>query len=218
MIPGDEYRWTLDVNTELTFLDDGGQSEKQVQSYQGAYAGTLRSVLDAKTSKERHEWAEQQYASVVSDVVTPEFDFDQVSTLAPRLTVSSRVDYPPFLDMDVDLDYVEYDAWLQAELESVYPSNEVYEAEFAGLKVTSRFDVDLGGAWTLQDMPPELDFQHRFGSLSRKVERVSGSRFRVTSVLDVPRQSIPPQKQPELRKLLELMTREAKLAFTGKLP
>ncbi|MFC4257823.1 DUF3857 domain-containing protein [Marinobacter lacisalsi] len=217
VIPGDEYRWTLDVNTELTFHSNGGQSEQQVRSYQGAYAGTLRSVLDGKTSRERHEWAEKQYAAVVSDVVTPEFDFDQVSTLAPRLTVSSRVDYPPFLETDVDLDYFEYDAWLQAELESVYPANRLYESEFAGLRVTSRFDVDLGDLWALRDVPPELDFRHRFGSLSRKVERVGGNRFRVTSVLDVPRQAIPPRKQPELRKLLELMAREAKLAFTGKL-
>lgn len=218
VIPGDEYRWTLDVSTELTFLNNGGQSEKQVRSYQGAYAGTLRSVLDSKKSRERHEWAQKQYAAAVSDGVTPEFDFDQVGTLAPQLTVTSRVDYPPFLDVGVDLDYFEYDAWLQAELESVYPTNSFYQSEFAGLMVTSQFDVDLGGVWALQDVPPELDFQHRFGSLSRKVERLGGSRFRVTSVLDVPRQAVPPQKQPELRRLLELMARESKLAFTGKLP
>lgn len=215
LIPRDDHRWTLDVTTELTFLPDGGQSEHQVRSYQGAYAGSLRSLLAGQTTGEQHDWAREQYASVVSDLAAPEFQFGQVNTLSPDLTVSSRVDYPSFLSVDADLDYVEYDAWLQAELESMYPTNENYGAEFAGLRVTSHFDVDLGGVWTLRDMPAELDFHHRYGSLSRTVEKVGNGRFRVTSVLDVPRQDVPPEKQPELRALLELMTREAKLDFTG---
>ncbi|MFL1406793.1 DUF3857 domain-containing protein [Marinobacter sp. M1N3S26] len=217
IIPRDDYRWTLDVSTELTFLPNGGQAEKQVRSYHGAYAGSMRSMLAGRTSGERLEWAREQYASVISDLAVPEFDFGQVNALSPELTVSSSVDYPSFLPVDTDLEYVEYDAWLKAELESMYPANERYGAEFAGLRVTSRFDVDLGDVWTLQDPPAELDFQHRFGRLSRTVETVGSGRFRVTSVLDVPRQDVPPEKQPELRELLELMAREAKLDFTGTL-
>ena len=67
------------------------------------------------------------------------FEFSGLDDLSEPFTVHSTASYPPLVEADGDLDYIENSAWLTDELGSVVLDNQHYRTFFPGLRVNSQY-------------------------------------------------------------------------------
>lgn len=216
VIPENQFRWRKSAVTSIDFTPEGGQREVQERRYVGEYAGAFRGFLTGRTPAERVDWARENYQEEVSDWVSPDFSFEGVESLSETLAINSSVEYPPFIDVDADLTYVEHDAWLRYELNTLYLQNRRYDEYFPGARVKTRYEYDIGRHWTLATLPPELTLEHELGALRRSVTALDDSRFVVETVLAVPSQWVAVDRISEFNRLLEVFSRELVMQVSGK--
>ena len=210
------YRWRMKVDSEFSLNDDGSADESQTRTYIGEYAGTLRGFLAGMDPEGRQEWAVNNYHQQMSDMTTPAFQFDGVEQLSPELTILSSAVYPPFVEADEPLEYLEHSVWLVNELESLYVSSTDTETEFAGLEVTTEHDFDVGRGWKLTTLSPNLDLRHDYGSMVRNVQKVNDQRLAVTTSLKIPRQILQGQEVETFNRFLDVLIQQSIFDFNGR--
>lgn len=210
------FRWKVAVESDLDFDPEGGAQERQKRTYLGEYAGTMRDFFSRMKERERLAWAIEDYQEQVSDRVEPEFDFEGTDSLKPEVTIRSTAEYDQLLRTGEPLSYVEYSAWLTQEIYSLYLENTERDEQFPGLRVTTKHRFDVGAAWSLTILTPEFEFTHSFGSMVRQVERLEDGRLEVVTELKIPRQTVSKADISQFNSFLDLLVRESKIRFAGK--
>lgn len=210
------FRWKIAVESSMDFNPEGGAEERQKRTYIGEYAGTMRNFLSRMDDSERLAWAVEDYQGQVSDLVEPVFEFEGADTLGPEMTISSSAQYGQLLSPGEPLSYFEYSAWLTQEIYSLYLEDAGRDEQFPGLHVTTTHRFDVGPAWSLTALTPELEFSHAFGSMTRRVERLKDDRLQLVTELKIPRQRVRKTDIGQFNGFLDLMVRESKIRFAGK--
>ena len=217
-IPQERFRWKLKINTEITFDQSGGQVEHQSRSFEGAYAGTMRSGLRGSTEKDIDDWAINNYQEVVSNKATPTFSFSNIDSFSERLGIESKVNYQPFLDTEDTLNYFEYDNWLVNEINSLIINNEYYPYEWPGLHIESTFTFNINNIWKLIHSGAHLNIENEYGSLKRHTTRSGNESILFRSTLEIPARVVNVTEFEEFSKFLQILKRESSMSIYGVNP
>lgn len=211
------YRWRFDSHVQLTFDNQGGQHERQSRTYFGEYASYYRNELASLNKQERQNHLSSEYQDQVSGLATPTFTIQHADDMNHSLNIESLADYEPFLEPDAKLlEYTEYDSWLMYELKSMRLRNNWHSEYFSGIKVTSEYEFDLSNSpWKLDYLPSSIDFEHRYGSMRRQIQKTDEGHLKVITHLDIPAQTVTSQELNHFNQFLTLLRSHAEIKFTG---
>lgn len=215
-ISNSNFRWNIKVYTQLVLTGDGGAKEKQKRVYLSEYAGSLKGIVARKSEQDIRRWALENYQNVVSKEVEPIFEFSDIESLEPQFEIKSVAVYKPFLDTNSDLSYFEYDSWLQEEINASFLKNRVYDAFFPGIQVESEYEIDISSRWKYEGGGANLDLDHKYGSLTRKVNSERGGKLFFSTKLLIPSRVIPVDEVSNFNKFLNLVKRESTIQIYGK--
>lgn len=210
-------RWTLSIETKLSFDSNGKQHEDHVRKYMTSYSGDIRAVYRAQNDDEKKESAMKQYHQWVSDSVTPLFTFREKDSMSEFFSIESTAEYEPFLDIEKDLNYKERDHWLRYELLESRIKTQYYNTEFDGLSVVSVVNLDVSQLWKPTRLPANLDLKGRYGMMTRNSHHKGVGRVEVKTVLNLPRQSISKSEIKDFNEYLELLAEESMINLQGDL-
>lgn len=212
------YRWQYEQDSAITFHQDGSQTEEQNRNYKGEYAAYYRGRLQGMNDDETQTFLKKEYADIVSSMNIPQFLPPNADGMDENLIFTSVTTFDPILETNENAYYVENDAWIYFELDSMQLSNEHYDEWFSGLNVTSSYTFDLSDSpWRLTLYPPILNYQHDFGSLVRTVKALNNKSVRVETQLTIPAQKIAVDDIPYFNQFLDKLKSETDIGFTGKL-
>ncbi len=214
-IPLNQYRWDMEFKTDIVFLENGGMSEKQTRTYLSEYAGSLRRLLSEKSQEEITRWAVDQFQAIISSKYEPVFEFSGLKNMDESLEIISSIDYDPFIDVNDDLFYYEYDYWLQDEIDSLYIKNKHYGSSFAGLKIISEYQIDVSSLWKLKGSIPKLHLQHKYGLLDRSIIKRNDDKVQIITKLEIPSRKLSVNESESFNKFLKLIKRESKVRIYG---
>lgn len=218
-IPSDRYRWQLDAASEITFTADGGQTELQTVTYLNAYEGQMRSKLSGLGEADRQKWATEFYESIVADGAEPDFSFHGVDALTEGMRTQSKTAFSPYFSANDGFLLEEADAWVQHELSTSSIENTVYDVYFPGTKVTSTYSMTFPKAWHISRKPAELDFEHRFGTLSRSVvhqqPRDGQEILKVVTELEIPSRKVLAEEFDSFNAFVSALSKYSVMTFAG---
>ncbi len=214
-IPLNQYRWNMEFKTDIVFLENGGMSEKQTRTYLSEYAGSLRNFFSGKSQEEITRWVVDQYQEKVSSEYEPVVEFSGLQNMDKSLEIISLIDYKPFIDVNDNLSYYEYDYWLQDEIDSLYIKNKHYDSFFSGLKIISEYHIDVSSLWKLKGSIPKLHLQHKYGLLDRKIIKLNDDKVRIITKLEIPSRKLSVNEFETFNKFLKLMKRESAVRIHG---
>lgn len=209
------HRWRMFIETTFVLTEDGGAREDLTRKYFGEYAGLIRANLAGKSDEETSRYWLDGYHGTVSKQVDPIFKSSGVADMGPRLTVNSTVSYPPFADIADRLALTEPESWLRAEINDLYLKNKYHDAQVAGAEVQSKYHIDVSSHWKLASGDASLDLVHRFGSLTRTVERIGEEQILFDTRLLIPARTVNAEDIDEFNEFLDLLKREAELSVYG---
>lgn len=216
LIPRDQYRWQVNVETSIEFDEDGGQTETTVRSYLGAYAGVMRGFLANRSTDQVERWARDNYERVLGDMAEPVFEFSGLDNLAEPFSVHSKASYPPLVEPDDDLDYRERSAWLTDELESVALDNQHYRSFFAGLRVRSEYLIKIPPTWHFEWAGPSLNFEFEYGTMTRKI-LLEEQSVRFTTLLELPARWVATEETGRFNEFVRALGREGQMSIYAEL-
>ena len=209
------FRWKVRVLSESSFTAQGGVTERQTRTYIGEYAGMFRNALSGLDSDSRSEWAVKSYQEQVSDMVEPVFEFTGLESLTPEVSVRSDTEYEPFLSPEEPMSYLEYSAWLNQEIHSLYLERTGRDAQFPGLQVKTVHRFDVSSVWSLTTLTPEFEYSNNFGRMVRHVQRSDNQNLEVVTELEIPEQSIGQADVERFNRFLDVLVRESRIGFSG---
>lgn len=215
VIKRETYRWDQAVKSKITFLSDGGMVETQKRVFNSTYAGWHRRNLAKKNSQERKRWVDSQYKNQISSDAKPVFKFSGIDDINSQVVFSSKTEYATFQDVHKDLSYVEYDGWINYEIDSSLLKNTVYSSLFPGFKLESEYVFDTAQLWSISHMSPELDLKHGYGSMRRTVVQDGKNKLKVMTKIEVPARRVPASDVTLFNKFLKTLKREAKINIRG---
>lgn len=216
-LPANEYRWFMKVKTELTFLQNGGQSERQTRQYFNEYANYWRDFLVQKNDKDRDQWLIDNYKNVVAQKADVKFSVAGLQNVADSIELRSESTHPPLVDTEDSLDYAEVDAWVDNELDDVKIPNKIYEYNVSGVHIISETIWDISQLWTLKSLPAETELKHEFGSMLRRVQTLSTGKVQITTELKIPRRVVAPKDIERFNKFIGMIKRESSIRLHGNL-
>lgn len=216
-LPANEYRWFLQAETTLTFLEDGGQNESQTRHYLNEYANHWRDFLLQKDDKDRNQWLIDSYKEKVAEKADVKFSVDGLQDVELAVVIKSESSHPPLIDTNDSLDYAESDAWLADELEDARIPNKRYEYNVPGFHVISKTIWDVSRLWAIKTLPAETELKNEFGSMVRRVKAFDKGRVQIITEVKVPRRLVPPNDIERFNKFISLLKRESTIHLYGNL-
>lgn len=216
-LPSNEYRWVMQVETRLHFLEDGGQSESQTRHYLNEYANHWRDFLLQKNDKDRDQWLIDNYKSDVAAKADVSFSVEGLQDVTLPVVIMSESTHPPLIDTGDSLDYSEGDAWVAKELEDAMIPNKIYEYNVPGLHVVSKTVWDISRLWSIKTLPAEAELKGEFGSMLRRVKALDNGRVQITTEVKLPRRLVQPNDIERFNKFVSLLKRESSIYLYGDL-
>lgn len=213
-IPKEPHIWHFDIENNLTFLADGGQTEALTRTYTTAYAAWMRRELGAQDASEQQDWLLRQHNGVVKGLMKPTFSVSGLDDLESTLSVESTGNYQGIATPGENLAYVDGAHWIRKELRQERINNKRYSAETSGVHYTSVYHFDLAGLWQLQDVGADVNLKSPYGSFVRDYDKVDGG-LRVKSELQLPSQRLEPDQFSAYNRFLELIEAEIEIRFWG---
>lgn len=203
LIPSAQYRWKMDVVTNITITEDGGSDEEQVRTYYGEYAAHMRSQLQDSDDDERLERLANHYRDVVADVeqvsseITSPFDGDK-----NELRIVTKSMFPSYLDTTSNINYVESEPWILDELIGATIDEALTQVTIEGMLIKSEFDIDVSRSWQATKPSPSFSFQSPFGVVTR-TSTVEDDHVYVETELRMPYQTVMKEDIPAYNAFLD---------------
>lgn len=213
-IKQDKFLWNLAIKNKVKFTDEGGLEESQNRVYKANYASWYRQSLVAKNLQERKQWMSDQYKNQISSTAEPIFTLSGVDQIKPELIIKSNTKYPSFLDIKTDLAYLDSDAWVSYEINSLILKNKQYNSFSPGLKMISEYEFDTQVHWKVNYSSPELNLKHKYGSMTRTV-REKDNKTIISTTIKIPSRNVPASEVITFNKFLKLIKRESTLSIHG---
>jgi len=210
------YSWKMQIETALIFDEKGDLNEKQVRTYTGESAASLKNSLSSYSKKEMKELLVEQYQDLVTDSVTPEIKFDEISNMMHDYTVESKTVFDAFLDIDSDLNYYEIESWLNSTLKNYVVSNKHYDIKIYGSELISKYRVDFIDIWDVDQVGADLKLVSKYGELTRtyKVSK-DKSVVDVETHLKLPSIVLKKEEFEDYNKFISAIYDNTKLRFFG---
>lgn len=215
-LPIDKLKWQRTIHSKLTFQADGGQQEVQTRTFKGHYGAWLKGYLNTTEAKDVHSWLLEDYQSTVTDFGEPVFEYSGYKDMASDVVIRSEVTLKPFLEVSQKLDYTEAHAWLKSELSEMPVKNKHYGQQVAGVYVSDIVELDLNGLWRLQVLPATLNFQHKYGSLTRTVTRTQSDKLTLEATLEIPSRFIPIAEKESYNDFLDALYEQLEFSLYGE--
>jgi hypothetical protein len=212
----DKYRWSADYQTDLKFNKDGGQEEVNTRKYKGEFGRYWRRSIDDKSTDEVQDFFRNDYKENVSNKATVNFDVEGKDDLAADFVVKSKAIFAPFNDSGEDLDYSENDAWLLVDLKDSKIPNKIYEYNFSGVAIRSTNVWNIPNNWDVLIHTADLNLNHKFGKMIRKVEKLGSGKFKITTTLEIPKRLVPPSEIETFNHFIDILIKESSLYIYAK--
>ncbi|NOH95384.1 DUF3857 domain-containing protein [Vibrio sp. 99-70-13A1] len=211
------YRWRLASDVMLKFDPQGGQTEEQVRIYKGEYAAYYRQKMISRNEEEHLEFLESEYASEVTSQGKPKFSTFHVDDMNAHLKIESNNEYESLLDPTLNkLEYSENDVWLMYELREMELKNDWFKEFFSGIEVTSKYEFNLEDSpWTLENLPSNITFEHKYGTMSRTVNPLDKSKFNVVTKVKIHAKTIPGEEIETFNLFLRTLRAHSPIRFTA---
>jgi hypothetical protein len=210
-----EYRWDIQTVTDIEFNNKGGQIEKNRKEFNGEYASSMRSFLSNKNEQERDNWLVDDYQKNVSNAVSPDFEIQKLDVMQKKLVTTFEVEHQPFVALNENLIYTENDAWVSSELSNSIIENKHYGYWFTGLKVKSKYLIDIGSAWKLQTVGAELELVNKFGAMYRYIKHLDKQKLEYNTLLKIPAQYVEVADIPMFNQFIKTLKAQAQLQLTA---
>lgn len=204
-------RWKSETTTRIEFDKLGGQKENTTRRYFHEYASTYREELNPLTKDEINERLLDSYNDTVAKDIDPSFMISGLEDVTQPIEIKSEATYKPFIDPKFDLDYTEQDAWVKSELDSIKINNEDYESFVSGIEARSNYTFNVSTLWNFYILPSDLDLSHKFGKLSRKSTQLENGELVVSTIVNIPQQTIHPDAIKEFNEFIDLFKRESSI-------
>ncbi len=215
ILPMANFLWKLEQNTEIEVDDLGGQIENQKVSFVGAYASRVRSILEGESEMNQTKWVEELYSDIVSEGSVPDVSISGVSDLDKNIEITTKTVYEPYFEPEAEISLVEYDAWIQNELNRLELENSVYSELFRGAHVVSSYQFTIPKRWKLESLPADLKLETQYGSLVRETKVVADNIIQVNSTLLMPAKSVELEQIAEFNKTLDVFKSESVIRYTA---
>ena len=213
---GDEYRWRFEADVALAFSAEGGQQETTTRTLGGAYASWLRGVLSVLDDDDQQTWLRQEHQQTISGGEEHSFELAGLGDVEGPLQVSGVVRYSGIVDPAAALKYVDGAYWMRSFLSDERITNEHYDAEFAGVHLTSTHRFDLAGHWVPTQTGAQVQFESRFGAFERTY-RVADNQVVVRTEVRMPASEVKVGEFAEFNRFLDLAIEETEIRFWGAL-
>lgn len=215
-LPHSQYRWQLNVTSELFFSDEGGQQESQTLTYKKEYASLMRSRLAGLSHAKQVEYMEDLYHEVINDSAEPVYTLSGVDSMSDTLTAHSETEYDSYFDPKEEIDLVETGSWMRDELSDLWVNNKVYGIYVSGGYVRSEHIIHTPHAWALNRYPPDLSLSHRYGQMKRTHEFEPGDdtdTLKVVTEVWIPAVYLNVEDIEQFNDLLNVFYRQSTLEF-----
>lgn len=216
-IPVADFPWRIINTIDLELFSDGKQTEKQHILFQDAYASQYRSRLETLSAQERLDWVTDLYQDEIANDKEPEISIEGVTDLASPISISTTTHFDDYFTPTEDLSVVEYEPWINFELNSVDFSNEIYESHLNGSQVGSTINVIVPSKWALISYPADIDISTEFMSLTRTVTRLINGNFTVKTNFEMPSRIVQAIEVEDFNAAMEVIRKESAVRFTGNL-
>lgn len=211
------FAWIVDVTSDIDYRDNGDIAEHQTRTYDGPYAGNLRSAMLSRDRYQRREWLLEQYHGSVSDRVDPEFELHRLEDVEAPLTIESTVLYENTFDPDDPSDITEFQGWLSYEARSLRTGNSHHGYRFSGLRYTERTTYRLPLDRQVRHVGAQVAFDSPFGRFTRTSRR-SGSVLNVVTELSIPSAEIAPGDVDAFNRFIGHVNENARIVFSAEPP
>ena len=118
---------------------------------------------------------------------------------------------------DEDLSIVEYEPWINFEVNAIELENKYYPVRVLGSKVVSRVNVEIPGRWSLMSYPPDLNISTDYLAITRKVTRVDKRNFYIETEFTIPSRNVLVEEQAEMLGAIAMLQKQSMIKFTADL-
>lgn len=216
-LPLPKFPWRIENSIDIEILESGGQKEQQKIAFYDVYASRYRSTLETKSEQERLDWAFSLYESEISDKVVPSVNIAGIDSITSPIVLTTSAEYTPYLSIDEDEVFREYEPWILYEMNAIEFKNKVYATHFYGSKVTSVINVTVPSIWDVQSYPANLHLETDYGRIRRKVKQLENGKFTIETDFEVPSIILPVAEIKAFNKAMEVLKKQSDIRFTGKL-
>jgi hypothetical protein len=203
------------VKAERRLGCDGSTSEHSVRTYRGASDTRLRSMLRPITQRERVRYAEEVYAEVSGKIETIRSTFRHVDDLNGPLEIEDEVRFKWRVDWATQSRYDSTDPWFDEVAKTGENRNQHHPFAIGGVEVETETVFEICDRYVVDSVGPSLDFQDRFGALTRSYERTEKGVV-VRTRFAMPEANIPVADLPRLRRLIEIFRENGSISFEFK--
>jgi len=214
-IPKSEYKWKINVITNLNFDEKSQLIEKQKRIYEGEYASYLRGSLAHENEETRLDALSENYHNVVSASVQPTFKLTNLKEMKNTLIIQSEANFPKFLDPEKGLNYTENDSWVTNEIKQLEIQTKYYDAKVLGLNITSNVNIDFNNLWNITWHSPKLNLKGKFGEMSRSVNQIAKDKINIQTNVKISSQTIMKSEINQFNDFLEMLKTESAMTFDG---
>jgi hypothetical protein len=216
-LPVTNYPYVINNTIDLKLLQNGDQSEVQTIHFDESYANFYRSIHMDKTQEERDIWAVDVYTSYVASDPVPSATIKGVDKLQSPITMQTNNHFAELFVPDEDLSIVEYEPWINFEVNAIELENKYYPVRVLGSKVVSRVNVEIPGRWSLMSYPPDLNISTDYLAITRKVTRVDKRNFYIETEFTIPSRNVLVEEQAEMLGAIAMLQKQSMIKFTADL-
>lgn len=215
LLPTDKHTWNLSVETQVTFDNEGGQSEVQTKTYSSQAAASYKSYLAQYNNDERNEKLTEIYQDHVAGSAQPVFSYSEVSSINDQFEIKSSTKFEPSLNTKEKLEYYEYDAWIKKTIKDHEISNKHYEVNMSGSLVKSIYRYNTSDIWEVTQTTADLDLSSPFGSL-RRSSSIDDGIVSVETTLDIPARKLETNEFNAFNEFLDALEKESVIWLIGE--
>jgi hypothetical protein len=217
VIPVGNYPYVINNTIDLRLLKNGDQTETQTIHFDESYANFYRSIHIDKTQEERDIWAVDVYTSYVASDPAPTALIKGVDNLQSPITMQTNNQFVGLFAPDEDISTVEYEPWINFEVNAIELENKYYPVRVLGSKVVSRVNIEIPGQWSLKSYPPDLNISTDYLAITRKVTRVDKRNFYIETEFTLPSRNVLVEEQAEMLGAIEMLKKQSVIKFTADL-
>jgi len=215
-VPTDKHTWLVKIVNNLTFNNDGTQSEELQRTYKNQYGSWYRQRLTNLSKQEIQDQLLETYRGTVSESQNVEFNIENLDQYHSDLIITSTTSFGPFWESSENLDYSDFSFWLRPLINDSKLSNRIYDEALLGLLAHSEYVYNFSSLWTPTELGPTVNLKSKYGEFSRtyKIEN-NNNKVTVLSQLSIPSQTVPVAEIEDYNKFLEFIYDETKIRFWG---
>jgi len=94
-------------------------------------------------------------------------------------------------------------------------NNKHYGYWFTGLKVKSKYLIDIGSAWKLQTVGAELELVNKFGAMYRYIKSLNKQKLEYNTLLKIPAQYVEVEDIPMFNQFIKNLKAQTQLQLTA---